>query len=182
MSFHGFPWFSLTILLYHSLLPAGFLDYIPWPVVVDKFLLVVQHLHICVNRSIVERRLWVLLYFSSSVSRVLPWLSLKLYIYIYIYINIYIYIMSFHGFPWFSLTILLYHSLLPAGFLDYIPWPVVVDKFLLVVQHLHICVNRSIVERRLWVLLYFSSSVSRVLPWLSLKPYIYIICKWIFCW
>ena len=92
MSFHGFPWFSLTILLYHSLLPAGFLDYIPWPVVVDKFLLVVQHLHICVNRSIVERRLWVLLYFSSSVSRVLPWLSLKLYIYIYIYIYIYKYI------------------------------------------------------------------------------------------
>ena len=66
---HGFPWLSLTICLYHPLLPEGFLAYIPCPyrAVVDKFLLVGQHLDIRVKGSIEECCLWVCLYFPSSI-------------------------------------------------------------------------------------------------------------------
>ena len=43
------------------MLLAGHLDYIlyPYKAVVDKFLLISQHLHICVKVSIGEYRLWV---------------------------------------------------------------------------------------------------------------------------
>ena len=46
-----FPWLSLTIRPYHPSLLVGFLDYIfcLYRAVVGKFLLVGQHLHICVK-------------------------------------------------------------------------------------------------------------------------------------
>ena len=67
-----FPWLSLAICSYHPSLPAGLLDYIlcPYRVVADKFLLVCQHLHVCVKGSIEEHCLWVCPYFSSSVPHV----------------------------------------------------------------------------------------------------------------
>ena len=60
-------WPSLAIRLSHPLLPASPLENIlcPYRTVVDKFLLVVKHLHVCVKGSIGERRLWVHPYFSS---------------------------------------------------------------------------------------------------------------------
>ena len=66
---HGFPWLSLTIHLSHSSLPTGFLDYIQclYRAVVDKFQLVVQHLHVSMKRLLGECHLWVYHYFSSSV-------------------------------------------------------------------------------------------------------------------
>ena len=64
---------SLAIRLYHPLLPTGLQDYILRlkKVIVDKFLLVDQHLHVCVKGSTGERPLWVGLYFSSSVLHIL---------------------------------------------------------------------------------------------------------------
>ena len=49
---------SLNICLYHPSLLAGPLDYIPYPnrAVVERFLLVIQHLHVRVEGSIGECR------------------------------------------------------------------------------------------------------------------------------
>ena len=67
---------SLVIRLYHLSLPAGLLDYTqcPYRTVVGKFLLVSQHLHLRVKRSIGEHHLWVHPYFSSS----LIWMVLEM--------------------------------------------------------------------------------------------------------
>ena len=64
---------SLSPFVYLPLLPIGLQDYIRYPyrAVVDKFLLVGQHLHVCVKGSIGEYRLWVWPYFASSVPHVL---------------------------------------------------------------------------------------------------------------
>ena len=69
---------QICMTLFHHLslspsLPAGLLDYLlcPYQAVVDKFLLVSQHLHIHVKGSIGERCLWVCPYFSDSVLHVL---------------------------------------------------------------------------------------------------------------
>ena len=66
---HGFPWLSLTMRLYHPSLPIGLLDNIlcPYWAILDKVLLVNQHLQVRVMRSIGERRLWVCPWFSSSI-------------------------------------------------------------------------------------------------------------------
>ena len=81
MSFcrHEFPWLSCAIHLNYPSFPKGLLDYIWCPYrVVDKFLLVHQHLHVRVKGSIGECHLWVPLYFSSSVPNVLFVLVLEM--------------------------------------------------------------------------------------------------------
>ena len=63
---HGFPKLSLFIRLYHTSLPAGLPGYILCTAVVDRFLLVVQHLQVHVKKSTREHRLWVHPCSSSS--------------------------------------------------------------------------------------------------------------------
>ena len=66
---------SLTFAIHpnHPSLPAGFPNYIlcSYRPVGDKFLLVGQHLYVCVKGSVREHHLWVRPYFSSSVPHVL---------------------------------------------------------------------------------------------------------------
>ena len=54
---------------YHPLLQAGLLDYIlcPYRAVVDKFQLVIQHLHVRAQGYVGERRLYVRPYYFISV-------------------------------------------------------------------------------------------------------------------
>ena len=63
---------SLAMRLYHLSLPVSLLDDIlfPYKVVVDKFVLLIQHLHVRLKGSIGECCLWVRPYFSSCVLRV----------------------------------------------------------------------------------------------------------------
>ena len=61
---------SLIIRLYHPLRLVG-LILCPYSAVIDKFKLIVQHLHVRVKESRGERRSWVLSYFSNSVPQVL---------------------------------------------------------------------------------------------------------------
>ena len=104
---------------------------------------------------------------KTYIEQILVAVSINCSIYIYIYIYIYISLschaanLDFHD----SLSTLVYYPSLPAGLLDYFlyPYRTVVDKFLLVSQHLHIRVSGSIREHCLWVCLYFSSCVPHVL-------------------
>ena len=65
---HRFLWLSLTISLWRPLLPTGPLDYIlcPYRAILDKFFLIVQHLHVRMKGYIRVRP-----YISSSVPYVL---------------------------------------------------------------------------------------------------------------
>ena len=67
---HGFPWLSQQSSL-SSIASAGIQDYIlcVYRAVVNKFYLVVQHLHVSVKGYIEECRLWFRPYFSSSFPR-----------------------------------------------------------------------------------------------------------------
>ena len=68
---------SFAILVYYALLLDGLLAYIlySYKAVVDKFLLVGQHLHFCLKGSIWKHHLWVHPYISSSVPKFLFALS-----------------------------------------------------------------------------------------------------------
>ena len=89
------------------------------------------------------------------------------------------------SFPWLSLAIHLYLPTFPADLQDYTQcsYRAVVDKFLLVSQHLHVSVKGSIRECCLWVYPYFSNSVLYVLfvlfGWFYRCPY---SCCFVGCW
>ena len=93
--------------------------------------------------------------------------------YIYIYIYIYIYMHHHHDEPqariFLAYSLSLSRSLSLSSFVPIInrnilcPYWADVDKFLLVSQHLKVCVKRSLGESLLWVCPYFSSSVLHVL-------------------
>ena len=74
------PSLSLAILLFHPSPPAGLLDNIqcPYRAIVDKFLLVVKHMHILVKGSIGERRIWGPPYFNSACPVCLIWMVLEM--------------------------------------------------------------------------------------------------------
>ena len=96
--------------------------------------------------------------FSLSLS-----LSLSLSIYLSIYLSLTHSLSLYQSIylsPYSSLS-----SITSGRFLDdtLCPYRVGVDKFLLVVQHLHVCEERSLGERRLWVRSYLSSIVKHVL-------------------
>ena len=69
----GFYWLSYITRFFYPLLLTGLLEKIlyPYRAVVDKFLLVVQHLQVHVKGSIRECRFWIRAYSSNSVPYVL---------------------------------------------------------------------------------------------------------------
>ena len=121
-----------------------------------------------VSYSVFNSKLMIhqkLLILSTQIGYSYPLVFLLgLYIYIYIYVWI-IKLRYQYGFPSLFIVIRPYHQSLPSGLLDDIQYPhrAAVSKFLLVGKHWIVCVNGSIGERRLWIRLYFSSSVLHVL-------------------
>ena len=101
-----------------------------------------------------------------TFSKVFDSYLFTIYIYIYIYIYIIIIIMSRHqhGYPWSSLATGLYRQSLPAGLQGYILYRhrAAVCRFELVVLPLLDHLKGSTGVHHLWVLPYFSGSVSHV--------------------
>ena len=107
-----------------------------------------------------------MVFFFSKKWRVAPNIFPVVYIYIYIIIKSH----CKHWFPWLSFSIHPHHPSLPAGLLNYIPYPgkAAVGRILLVGQHWHGHIKRSIGECHLWVR-----------PWFSSRPACLVRLTWI---